>query len=104
MNARVGARGSRTRLSSESSEGRGASCSVSLGSHSEEDCGIPRHLFIHAGLFTVPLNNAVELRQLMNSPQTQHSENDAINCPGAVKLLCSPVLLMKITDRTPVCV
>lgn len=51
---------------------------------------------------TVPLNNVIELRQLMNSPQTQHSENDAVNCPGAVKLLRSPALLMEITDRTPV--
>lgn len=60
--------------------------------------------YFHVGLFTVPLNNAVEFRLLRNSPQIQHCENDAVNCPEAVKLLCLPALLMEITDRTPVCV
>lgn len=60
--------------------------------------------YLHVGLSTVPLNNAVEFRLLIHSPQTQHYENDAVNCPEAVKLLVLPALLMEITDRTPVCV
>lgn len=90
VNAHIDARGSSTRSSLGSREGRGATRSLFLGSYSEGDCGISKHL-LGCWIIYSPLNNAVEFRLLTNFPQTQHSENDAVNCPKAVKLPCLPV-------------